>query len=75
MRSPMDPDKVRALMRAIGQRAKGPGRVYLVGGTSAVLEGWRQATVDANLKLEPEPAGIFDALRHIKDLWFNSRRI
>lgn len=67
MRTEMDAGKARALMRAIGRAAKGPGRIYFTGGTTAVLEGWRQATLDADLKLDPEPAGIFEALRAIKD--------
>lgn len=54
-------------MRAIGRAARGPGRVYLTGGTTAVLEGWRRSTVDADLKLDPEPPGVFEGLRRIKD--------
>lgn len=67
MRSELDADRVRSLMTAIGRAALGPGRIYLTGGTSAVLVGWRGATIDADLKLDPEPAGIFEALRRIKD--------
>lgn len=67
MRDDLDADRVRALMRALGRGARGPGRVYLTGGTTAVLEGWRRATVDADLKLDPEPAGLFEAIRRIKD--------
>jgi hypothetical protein len=67
VRAEMDADKVRALMRALGQGARGPGRVYLTGGTTAVLEGWRESTVDADLKLDPEPDGLFEAIRTIKD--------
>jgi hypothetical protein len=67
MRRELDQARVRALLEALGLAASGPGRVYVTGGTSAVLEGWRQATVDADLKLDPEPPGIFEALRRIKD--------
>lgn len=48
-------------------KSKGPGKVYLTGGASAVLFGWRNNTVDADLKLEPEPPGIFEAIRDLKD--------
>jgi hypothetical protein len=41
--------------------------VYLTGGASAVLHGWRSTTVDVDLKMDPEPAGAFEALAHIKD--------
>jgi hypothetical protein len=58
---------VRALLRALGEAAQGPGRIYLTGGTTAVLEGWRRSTIDADLKLDPEPAGIFEAIGRIKN--------
>ncbi|GMV39548.1 MAG: hypothetical protein AMXMBFR64_12640 [Myxococcales bacterium] len=67
MRAEMNADKVHAVLKALGREARGPGRVYLTGGTTAVLEGWRQATIDADLKLDPEPAGIFAAIRRVKD--------
>ena len=54
-------------MEAFGREATGPGRVYLTGGSTAVLEGWREATVDVDLKLDPEPAGAFEAIAHLKD--------
>ena len=61
-----DADKVRALMRLLGERAKGPGRIYLVGGASAVLIGWRETTVDVDLKLAPEPNGVFVVIADAK---------
>lgn len=67
MRAELDQERVQALLRAIGQAARGPGCIYLTGGTTAVLEGWRASTVDADLKLDPEPPGVFEALRRIKD--------
>jgi Nucleotidyltransferase of unknown function (DUF6036) len=67
MRSVADAGKIRHLMREIGRRARGPGRVYLVGGASALLEGWRATTVDVDLKLDPEPAGIFEAIGALKN--------
>lgn len=67
MRSTTNADKVRRLMAELGRRATGPGRVYLVGGSTAVLFGWRDTTVDVDLKLDPEPAGAFDAIARLKD--------
>lgn len=32
-----------------------------------MLDGWRNSTVDADLKLDPEPPGVFEAIRRIKD--------
>ena len=60
-------EKVRQLMRRLGVEARGAGRIYLVGGASAVVVGWRENTVDVDLKLAPEPAGIFEAIARAKD--------
>ena len=67
MRSASDAAKINRLMQGIGRLARGPGRVYLVGGASAVTFGWRLATIDADLKLDPEPEGVFEAIAKLKD--------
>ena len=54
-------------MKILGERAQSHGKVYLTGGASAVLMGWRDSTLDVDLKLDPEPAGVFDALRQAKE--------
>lgn len=66
-RTPANARQVRALMRRLGDESTGPGRAYMVGGSTAVLMGWRQATVDVDLKLDPEPPGAFDAIARAKD--------
>ena len=33
-----------------------------------MLLGWRQSTADVDLKLLPEPAGVFEAIRDVKEL-------
>ncbi len=66
-RLPAGAEKVRELMRRLGRDATGPGRIYLVGGSSAVLVGWREATVDIDLKLDPEPEGVFEAIARAKE--------
>lgn len=67
MRKPADAATVRRLMRELGRISRGPGRIYLIGGASALLEGWRDATVDVDLKLDPEPPGIFEAISRLKN--------
>jgi hypothetical protein len=67
MRAVTNAEKVQRFMRTLGESARGPGRVYLTGGASAVLHGWRPTTVDIDLKMDPEPAGAFEALARIKD--------
>ena len=66
MREMTDAAKVRKFMRYLGAEARGEGRIYLVGGSSAVLIGWRMTTMDIDLKLAPEPAGVFDAIARAK---------
>ena len=67
MRQPTEAARVRDLMKRLGAESRGPGRVYLVGGASAVLLDWRATTVDVDLKLDPEPAGVFEALARAKE--------
>jgi hypothetical protein len=66
MRGMTTADKVRRLMLELGRAARGPGRIYFTGGTSAVLVGWRPATHDVDLKLDPEPPGVFGAIPGLK---------
>lgn len=67
MRAPADPAKVRRFLEGLGRASRGPGRVYLTGGATALLEGWRGSTVDIDLKLDPEPEGAFEAIARLKD--------
>jgi hypothetical protein len=54
-------------MDQLGQAGLGPGRVYFTGGATAVLFDGRNTTLDVDLKLDPEPPGIFNALPRLKD--------
>lgn len=64
MREPAGAEQVRAFVRALGRCLSAPARVYLVGGTTAVLEGWRESTVDIDLRAEPDE----EILRALPDL-------
>lgn len=66
-RNPVKTADILRLMQALGRRARGPGRVYFTDGATAVMKGWRDATVDIDIKLDPEPAGIFEAIGKIKE--------
>jgi hypothetical protein len=37
--------------------------MYLTGGSTAVLEGWREATVDVDLRFDPEADELLRACR------------
>jgi hypothetical protein len=67
MRLEAEATTIRRLMEELGRAATSPGDIYLVGGATAVLIGWRSQTVDVDLKLDPEPGGVFSAIRRLKD--------
>lgn len=53
-------------MQALGRAASQPARVYLVGGATAVIEGWRATTVDVDMRIEPDE-DILRLLPEMKD--------
>jgi hypothetical protein len=67
MRRPVDADRIRRFMRELGDEAEKDVRLYFTGGATAVLFGWRQSTVDVDVKLEPESDRLFRALPRIKE--------
>ena len=67
MRPPVDETRIRVLAHELGLRARTPTRIYLTGGSTAVMEGWRQSTIDVDLRLEPEDEEIMRALPELKD--------
>jgi hypothetical protein len=66
MRQNVDPQKIERLMQALGREAKGSGCIYFTGGASALLIGWRESTIDVDIRLDPEPPGIFQAIAKLK---------
>ena len=54
-------------MRAIGAEAREPGRVYLTGGASAVLHGWRESTLDIDISIIPDSDRILRAIPDVKE--------
>lgn len=67
MRPLADSVRVDRFIEALGRRARNPSRVYLTGGASAVLEGWRPTTVDIDLKLVPDSDEILRAIPRLKE--------
>lgn len=67
MREPVTPGKIREFMSRVGSAARGPARVYLTGGGTAVLTGWRNTTVDVDIKVVPDRDEIFRALPALKE--------
>jgi hypothetical protein len=67
MRALADADRIRRFMRALGQAADAPARVYFTGGATAVLSGWRESTIDVDIRLEPDRDAVFRAIARLKD--------
>jgi hypothetical protein len=67
MREASSRERVERLMVELGRAVTSSGRIYFTGGVSAVLLGWREATLDVDLKADPEPAGFFEALPRLKN--------
>ena len=49
-------------MRLPGGVVRSYGGICLVGGSFAVLLGWRETTVAVDPRLDPEPAGVLEAI-------------
>lgn len=67
MRKPLDKLRLEKFLETLGRASRGSGRVYLTGGASALLYGWRETTVDVDLLFSPEPEGIFEAIPKLKN--------
>jgi hypothetical protein len=67
MRSETNKSKLEAFMVALGGRVRGEGDIFLVGGATAVLHDWRPMTIDIDIKPDPEPPGLFEALALLKN--------
>ncbi len=67
MREAVTGPRLHELMRAMAVEAREPGRIYLTGGASAVLRGWRDSTVDVDLTIVPENDRILRAIPDLKE--------
>ena len=67
MREPADLIRIQRFMRELGTGAREPSRVYLTGGATAVLHGWRTSTLDVYVKFVPERDELFRAIPEIKE--------
>src|SRR5580700_1612429 len=68
MRKPVDSSSLLKFMEELGKRATTPGTIYITGGATALLLGIRQQTIDIDIKLDPEPGGVFEAIADLKNM-------
>src|SRR5436190_13090436 len=67
MRRKVTPERLKTFMQQFATTARTPGKVYFTGGATALLLGFRQQTIDIDLKLDPEPSGAFEAIATLKN--------
>ena len=66
MRAPLDAERLTAFLAELG-RVAGSGRLYLTGGATAILEGWRASTIDVDLRVEPDDDAVMRAIPELKE--------
>ncbi len=67
MREPVDRDRIERFFRRLGTRARENVRVYVAGGATAVLFGWRSSTIDIDLKIVPDSDPLLQAFPGLKE--------
>jgi hypothetical protein len=55
-------ERIEAFVAALAREATSETEVFLVGGTSAVLIGWRDTTMDVDLVMRPESNAMLRAI-------------
>src|SRR5882672_4635109 len=67
MRRKVTKETLMRFMEELAAAARSPGKVYLTGGATALLLGFREQTIDIDIKLDPEPEGAFEAIAALKN--------
>ena len=67
MRQVAEAGRIRRFMAALGEAALDDARVYLTGGASAVLQGWRSTTLDVDIEIVPDRDELLRALPELKE--------
>jgi hypothetical protein len=67
MRERVDAARLQEFMKTLGSAVKEPARIFLVGGATAVLCGWRESTIDIDLKIISESDEILRKLPALKE--------
>jgi hypothetical protein len=67
MRQRVTAPRLHEFMTALGLEASKPVRVFLVGGATAILLGWRDSTIDIDLKVVPDSDSLLKSLPALKE--------
>ena len=67
MRELADSTRIERFMSELGRAVQVEGRVYFTGGATAVLHGWRETTIDVDIKLIPDRDEILREIPRLKE--------
>ena len=67
MRGETDRQKLEQFMVELGNIPRASGNIYFTGGATALLMEWRTTTIDIDIKLDPEPEGVFQRIAELKN--------
>ena len=67
MRRVADAARVQTFMQRLGERAERTGRVYLNGGATALLLGWRSTTIDIDIALGADAEHLLRLVPALKE--------
>lgn len=67
MREVADRQRIEAFLAAIARTLLVETEIFLVGGTSAVISGWRSTTVDIDIAVRPESDELLRAIPLLKE--------
>lgn len=67
MRQKVSAARLEDFMKSIGRAGTKGARIYFVGGATAVLLGWRETTIDIDLKIVPDTDEILRRLPQLKE--------
>ena len=67
MRGLADAERLQRFLKELAREAEADGAVYLTGGATAVLLGWRESTIDADILFVPDQDSLYRALPRLKE--------
>lgn len=67
MRQRASRQRLIAFMQRLGREPGARGRIYFTGGATAVMEGWRETTVDIDLEFDRDAERLLKAIPAIKE--------
>jgi hypothetical protein len=67
MRALADAERLRRFLSELSRETREETAIYLTGGATAVLLGWRESTVDADILIVPEQDSLYRALPRLKE--------